>query len=304
MSRIVHLLTAPSSGRGRAARASTTVNRTLEQSKATVIDITGPDAEASAQAARSAVAAGAERIVVAGGDGLVHLALQAVAGTTTVLGVVPVGTGNDFVRGVSGIPTDPGEATRVALGPATSVDVIAAEGDPGPDGDRRWIASVATSGFSADVNARANRLRFPRGPARYTVATALELPRLTHRDLTIEVDGQRHTHRTAVLAVGNTAWFGGGMQICPGADPTDGMLEVTVVSDVGRFELLRFFRSVYGGDHLRHPRVSTYRGRTIRLSGDDIDLWGDGEPVLSVHAAGLGVTLRVEPHALLLAGAT
>jgi diacylglycerol kinase (ATP) len=274
----VHLLVSPDAGRGNAKKAHTTLLEALAAEGADVVDITGASAKASAEAAAQAVRSGAERLVVAGGDGLVHLGLQATAGTDTILGIVPVGTGNDFVRGLDSFPTEIGAATRGALGSARSLDAIKVESASG----NHWIASVATGGFSADVNERANRLRFPTGPSRYTVATVAEIPTLTARAVTLTVDGEAHDFNAGLFAVANTGWFGGGMHICPDADPTDGLLDVTVVADVGRIELLRFFRLVFSGKHLTHPKVHSLRGRTIEIAlraDGDLELWGDGEPV-------------------------
>lgn len=289
MSSVVHLLVGPDAGRGRAGSAHSEVVTTLRTHGAEVVDITGSDADASLDAARRAVADGAERLVVIGGDGLVHLGLQAVATTDTVLGVVPVGTGNDFIRGIPGAPLDPAAAARAALGPATPIDAIHT--------GSHWIASVATAGFSGDVNERANNLRFPRGASRYTVATMRELPGLTRRSMRLVIDGEAHEYEAALLAVANTAWFGGGMRICPDADPADGRLDVTVVADVGRIELLRFFRLVFSGRHLSHPKVHAHTGRQVRVECDGLPLWGDGEPVDVAPA-----TLTVVPGALRLAG--
>ncbi len=288
MTDAVHILVSPGAGRGRAEGAHATVVATLRAEGVEVVDITGADTATSMAAARAAVSEGAKRLIVLGGDGLVHLALQAVAGTDTVLGIIPVGTGNDFVRGLPGFPEDPAIAARACLGAPVALDAI-------HDG-RAWVASVATAGFSADVNARANTLRFPRGPSRYTVATMRELPGLTLRDITVIADGETHHHEAALLAVGNTAWFGGGMQICPEADPTDGLLDVTVVADLGRIELLRFFRLVFKGRHLSHPKVHTHQGREIRIEGDGLELWGDGEPIGPAPT-----TLRAVPGAIRLA---
>lgn len=298
MSSTVHLLVGPDAGRGRADGAHTIVERVLASEGALIVDITGPDAAASAAAAAEAVGAGAERLIVVGGDGLVHLGLQAVAGTPTVLGVVPVGTGNDFARAIPSIPTEPAAAARAALGEAGDHDAIRVETGGTTS---RWVASVATIGFSGDVNGRANRLRFPRGPSRYTVATILELPGLTRRELTIDIDGDVSVSSTALLAVANTAFFGGGMKICPDADPTDGLLDVTVVADVGRLELLRFFRLVFAGRHMDHPKVHGHRGRTVRISGTAIELWGDGERIVD-RPVDDSITLEAVPGALRLAG--
>ncbi len=284
----VHLLISPEAGRGRAAAATEIVQSTIRAAGHTPVDLTGTTAAASTAAAKAAVADGVERIIVVGGDGLVHLALQAVAESSTVLGVVPVGTGNDFARGLDTIPDDPAEATQVALGEGRPTDAIRS--------DAGWVASVATAGFSGDVNARANRLQFPKGPSRYSVATVVELPGLRNRPVRLDVDGQVHEFETALLAVANTGWFGGGMQIAPDARPDDGRLEVTVVADVGRLELLRFFRLVFSGRHMAHPKVHGLSGRRISIEADGLELWGDGEAIGTTPA-----TLEAVPDAVLLA---
>lgn len=284
----VHLLISPEAGRGKAARARDAVFATVRDAGHTPVDLTGTTAEASARETAAAVADGAERVIVVGGDGLVHLAVQAVAGTTTTLGIVPVGTGNDFARGLDTIPEEPVEATRVALGDARPIDAIRT--------DAGWVASVATAGFSGDVNDRANRLRFPTGASRYTVATMLELPTLTSRPVTVDVDGERHEFDATLIAVANTGWFGGGMHIAPDARPDDAMLEVTVVADVGRLELLRFFRLVFSGRHTAHPKVHSLRGSRVGLDADRLAMWGDGESIGSTPT-----TLEAIPGALRIA---
>lgn len=285
----VHLLLGPAAGRGRAESAATTVAATIRESGHDPVDITGPDAVASEQAAREAVAAGAERIVVVGGDGMVHIALQAVAGTDTVLGVVPVGTGNDFARALGADETGEIPAATVrALADPARIDAI--------ETDRGWVASVATAGFSGDVNARANSLRWPKGPRRYTVATLLEIGRLRARPLRLTVDGHTHDLEVTLLAVANTPSFGGGMMICPEAVADDGQLDVTVVSAIGRLALLRYFPKVFSGSHLTHPKTSTYRGRCISIDAEELDVWGDGECLGSGPA-----TLTAVPGALAIA---
>ena len=159
----------------------------------------------------------------------------------------------------------------------------------------------STAGFSGDVNDRANRLRVPKGPSRYTVATVLEIPTLRVRPVRITVDGEIHEFDAALLAIANTGWFGGGMHIAPDAVPDDGLLDLTVVADVGRVELLRFFRLVFGGRHLTHPKVHALRGRRIVLEAlsperEALDLWGDGEPIGTTPS-----TLEVAPGALRIA---
>ena len=162
-----------------------------------------------------------------------------------------------------------------------------------------WVASVATAGFSGDVTARANGLRWPRGQQRYTVATLLQLPRLRRLHARITVDGVAHEADNTLLAIGNTAYFGGGMRICPEARPDDGLLHVVVIGPVPVTTFLRVFPRVFGGGHVRHRDVATYTGRVVTVEGEDGEMWADGD-VLGSNP----VTCEAVAGALRVAGAT
>ena len=156
-------------------------------------------AEASEDVARTAVSAGAERLIAVGGDGMVRIAVRAVAETDTVLGLVPQGTGNDFARALGLLEGSLDDHVSAALDPGVPVDAMRT--------NHGWVASVATMGFAGDVTERANGLRWPRGAQRYTVATLLQLPRLRAIGATIEVDGVVHDAATTMLSIGNTPYF-------------------------------------------------------------------------------------------------
>jgi diacylglycerol kinase (ATP) len=255
-------------------------------------------AEASAAAARGAVEAGHDRLVVVGGDGLVRIAVDAVAGSGITLGIVPQGTGNDFARALGLLDGGLDDHVRRALAESVPVDAMRT--------NHGWVASVATVGFSGDVTARANDLPWPRGQQRYTVATVLQMPRLRTIRARITVDGTTHDADTTMLSIGNTAYFGGGMRICPDAQPADGLLQVVVIGDVSRGTFLRVFPRVFRGGHVRHPDVATYRGRTVVVEatdpdpdGDEVEMWADGDLL-----GPLPVTCEVVPGAVQVAGAT
>jgi diacylglycerol kinase (ATP) len=255
--------------------------------EATVLEArTAEDARA---AARRAVAEGAARLVAVGGDGVVHIAVNAVAESATILGVVPLGTGNDFARAVGLLDGDVDTQVGRALAEPRGIDAIRT--------NHGWVATVATLGFSGDVTARANDLAWPHGQLRYTLATLLQLPRLRTLPVTIEVDGRRVGGDTTLLAVGNTACFGGGMRICPDARPDDGQLQVVSIGDVPRRTFLRVFPTVFSGRHVRRPEVSTASGSSATIDGTDVDVWADGELL-----GPLPVRLDVVPGALLVAG--
>ncbi|MDM4718937.1 diacylglycerol kinase [Micromonospora sp. WMMA1363] len=252
---------------------------------------------ARAQAAcHEAVAEGASALVAVGGDGTVHLALQAVAGTSVPFGPVPVGTGNDFAV-ETGFPADPLAAADViaaALRDGRSHSVDLGRITAG-DGSQRWYGAVLAAGFDAIVNERANRMHWPRGPRRYDLAILVELARLRHRRYTLRLDGETHAADAVLVAVGNCPSYGGGMRICPDADPGDGLLDVVVGGRFDRCTLIRVKPHIYQGTHVGHPLVRSYRARTVELAATGITTYADGE-----RAADLPVTITAVPGAVRL----
>ena len=219
-----------------------------------------------------------------------HLAAGAVAATPTVLGVIPAGTGNDFARALGLLDGGLEQRVDTALGDPVALDVIAAGG--------RTALSSVIAGFPSNVNARVNRMPFPRGASRYTIATLLELPGMRPADYRLVLDGEVHDVRAAVVVVANTRYFGAGMDICPDADPTDAMLDLCIVGDAGRLELLRSFQKVKTGTHVEHPKVAMHRATEVVIEGVG-EIRADGEAF-----GELPVSLRAAPCALMVAGAS
>jgi diacylglycerol kinase (ATP) len=254
-------------------------------------------AEEAEEACHAAVAGGAQAIVAVGGDGTVHRAVQAVAGTDVALGIVPAGTGND-VAACLGVPAEPVRAARqiaeaLAQGRTAAFDLARICGDG--DGEVRWSAGVIGLGFDTLVNELANRMRFPRGPRRYDIAIMLELARLRPRHYRITVDGRAEELDAVLVAMGNTARYGGGMRICPDADPTDGLLDLVIAGPISRVTLMRIKPRVYAGTHVEHPAVRQLRGREITVECDGITSYADGERSLP-----LPVRVTAVPAALRL----
>ena len=276
----VAVLVSPAAGRSRGAVLAVDVLAAFREvgfAPEVLTATSGADAE---RRAAEAVAAGTRAVVAVGGDGTVHAALQAVAGTATPLAAVPAGTGNDLVLAL-GVPRDPVAAARAAaedLKAGTTRTV-----DAGRTGDR-WWATVLCCGFDSAVTDRANRLRWPRGRRRYDVAVLAELARLRPRQLTLVLDGESQTLPITMVAVGNTAWYGGGMKICPGADPADGLFDITVVGATSRLELMRTKPRLTNGTHVDHPMVSVFRAARVELSSPGVTTYADGEPVAPLPA--------------------
>jgi diacylglycerol kinase (ATP) len=274
------VLVSPAAGRGRARAVAAGVLEALRAGGVTPQVLPAVTrAEAERQAA-AAVAAGTAAVVAVGGDGAAHAGLQAVAGTTTPLAVVPAGTGNDLALAL-GVPADP-----LAAAAAVTADLRAGASttvDAGRTGER-WWATVLCCGFDSAVTDRANRLRWPRGPRRYDVAIMAELARLRPHELTLTLDGRAQTLAVTLVAVGNTAWYGGGLRVCPGADATDGRLDVTVVGPVSRRELVRTRPRLTAGTHVEHPAVTVHRATRVGLAAPGLTTYADGEPVAALPA--------------------
>jgi len=290
MARQVALLVNPAAGRGRGLLLAEFVGDRLRADGDEVRTLVGRDAEEAAAQARSAVAEQVGALVAVGGDGLVNLALQAVAGTGVPLGVVPAGTGNDVAR-MLGVPCG-----RKQQAVAAAVDVIRAGGtrriDAGRVGDR-WFLSVLSSGFDSRVNERANRMTWPPGRARYNLAILAELRVFRPVPFIVTLDDEELRTDAMLVAVGNCQSYGGGMRICPGADVGDGLFDVTILTPLSTITFLRLFPSLFRGEHVRHPAVLTRRAQRVSVSAAGMTAYADGEPV-----GPLPVTAEVVPNAV------
>lgn len=282
------MLVNPTSGKGRGFREGAAAAGRLREHGIVVDEMAGVDAPSAAQLAREAAAAGYDAVVAVGGDGMLHLVLQAVAGTGTPLGLVPAGSGNDFARLLGIAAHDPVSAADiVAAGHVRTVDA-------GRVGER-WYAGVLSSGFDSNVNERANAMRWPRGRSRYNVAILAELRVFQAVPFTIGLDGEELQRDAMLVAVGNGTSYGGGMQVCPGARVDDGLLNVTVLGRIGKPEFLRVFPKVYKGTHVEHPAVSVHQAREVTLQAPGVVAYADGERVgpLPVRATCVPGALQV-----------
>jgi diacylglycerol kinase (ATP) len=208
--------------------------------------------------------------VVCGGDGLVHLGVQAVAGTGVPLGLIPSGTGNDFARYLDLPRTDPvAAADRVIASRRRTID-LARSGD-------RWFVTVLAAGFDAIVNERANAMTWPRGQMRYNLATLAELRTFRPIHYVLQLDGETVEHEAMLVAVGNGPSFGGGLRITEGALLDDGLLDVVVITRMSKPKLVRSYPRLFTG---RIDGVAEYvhrRVRSVTVAAPGIVSYADGE---------------------------
>jgi diacylglycerol kinase (ATP) len=286
VAREIALLTNPTSGKGRGGKARGAVVDRLRRAGLSVRDLSGRDADEALDLARAAVADGVESLVVLGGDGMVHLGVQAVAETGTVLGIVPAGTGNDVARYFDLPRKDPvAAADRVVAGRTRVVD-LARSGS-------KYYATVLAAGFDALVNERANRMTWPRGQMRYNLATLAELRVFKPLHYTLDLDGEQLTLDAMLVAVGNGPSFGGGLRITEGALLDDGMLDVVVIRPMSRGGLVRTYPKLFKGTHVTHPQYEHHLVRKVTVASPGITTYADGE-----RFGDLPLTVECAPGAL------
>jgi diacylglycerol kinase (ATP) len=208
--------------------------------------------------------------VVCGGDGMVHLAVQALATTATPLGIVPAGTGNDVARYFDIPRKDPDAAVdRVIAGATRTVD-LARSGS-------RFFVTVLAAGFDAVVNERANRMTWPKGQMRYNIATLAELRVFEPLPYTLQLDDRQVSLEAMLVAVGNGPSFGGGLRITEGAVLDDGLLDVVIIKPISKPDLIRTYPKLFKGTHIHHPQYEHHLVRSVTVAAPGIVSYADGE---------------------------
>lgn len=189
---------------------------------------------------------------------------------------IPAGTGNDHAREF-GLPTkNPKAAADIVVdGWTETIDLGRIQDD---NGIEKWFGTVAATGFDSLVNDRANRMRWPHGRMRYYIAMLAELSRLRPLPFRLVLDGTEEIVADLTLAdFGNTRSYGGGLLICPNADHSDGLLDITMAQSDSRTKLLRLFPTIFKGAHVELDEVSTTRAKTVHVECPGINVYADGD---------------------------
>jgi diacylglycerol kinase (ATP) len=284
--REIAFLTNPTAGKGKGTRTAQLALPRLREAGYDVRSLAGSSADDALELARTSVADGVETLVVCGGDGMVHLGVQAVAGTETRLGIIPAGTGNDVARALDLPRGDPQQAADVIIGNHERRIDLARVGD-------RYYVTVLAAGFDAKVNERANEMTWPRGQMRYNLATLAELRTFQPISYVVDIDGEKHRFDAMLVAVGNSESFGGGLQITKGAVLDDGLLDVVIIRPMKKRELVRTYPKLFKGTHIDHPDYRHHYGRKITIAAADVVAYADGERI-----GALPLTIEVAPLAL------
>ncbi|MCL2033715.1 MAG: diacylglycerol kinase family lipid kinase [Oscillospiraceae bacterium] len=266
----MHVIANPQARMGKSAKITDIVtDELLKRGIPYTLDYTEDGAHAGGLAGK-AVLSGEDFILCIGGDGTISNILPGIVGTNAVLGIIPAGTGNDFVRYL-GLPSDPVKALDIALG--GDVQKI----DAGKANERYFI-NVAGSGF--DVAVLRHTLRYKEkfsGLLPYVLGVLSAVFGFRHMKIKIAHE-DRVIHRNALLFnVSNGRYFGGGMRVAPTADASDGFFDVQYVDAIPRFKILFVLSAFIRGKHTGWPIVHGFKATELTVTASDRSLQLDGE---------------------------
>ncbi|WP_418791955.1 diacylglycerol/lipid kinase family protein [Phosphitispora sp. TUW77] len=251
----------PAAGRGSAPRKWKQVMGNLagREFKIETLTTTGPGD--AARLAKQVIAQGARIIIAAGGDGTVNEVAGAAAGSDVKVALAPFGTGNDLARGLS-IPRRTSDwADSFPSFAVRKLDLGLVNG--------KYFINQAGFGFDARVGHKVNTgIGFLTGKPAYLAAVASCLRDLSPVETELLVDGVTIHQKVILAAFANNVFIGGGLKLAPSAIPDDGLLDLIVIGDISRLELLKSFPMLFSGSHIKHPAVSMWRGKTFSLNSD------------------------------------
>lgn len=283
------LLFNPTSGGGKGARQAHHVTAFFASRNEPLVSISGTSFDDAAQKFKESLSLHKKKlrgVVVVGGDGMVHLAIQYLAGTSIPMFLVPAGTGNDFARALGrDIKNPTKDLSMIFQKEAQYVDL-------GRVGER-YFADILSTGFDSVVNERANRLTWVKGRMKYNIAILLVLSTFKPKVYRFKIDAVEFTTKAMLIAVSNGHCYGGGMKVTPDAKIDDGLFDVMILGPISKWQFLKVFPKVFSGTHIHHPEVKIMRGKNILIEADAV-AYADGERIgpLPINAA-------IVPRALL-----
>lgn len=261
----------PKAGKGKTLKLIPEIERIFKNKKEEYfIEITNSVGNATEIVSRY-VAKDNYRVYSVGGDGTLNEVLNGMINSSSTLAVIPSGTGNDFIKNLTGNNKD------ILI---RTIEGLEKEVDLGKVNDRYFI-NIASIGFDAEVLYNARKLKkvpFIKGGLAYILAVVLTIFKGKSNFLNIKIDNKIYTEKTLLIAVANGKYYGGGMKITPEALIDDGIFDICLVKAMNRFKILRVFPELIKGTHERLKEVSFYKGKEVTICSEKyISLNVDGE---------------------------
>jgi len=233
--------------------------------------------------AKSAAKKGCELVVTVGGDGTINEVVNGLYDSGNIadvmLGIISTGTGRDYIRTI-GIPWAYQEACQCLMNPRKfTVDVGVIEYMKDGQMVKRLFVNFAGLGFDAEVvRTTTQKFKALGNTASYLTGLLSTLLFYRNKNISLTVDGSATERKICTVLMSNGKYGGGGMFAAPDADPTDGLLDVLIIGDLSKSDLLWSLPRLYKGTHLTHPKVTIERAREIEIkSAEPVSLQADGE---------------------------
>jgi diacylglycerol kinase (ATP) len=263
----------PVSGQGQGSIIGTYVAGYLNQKSIKFTIVTGNSSAALSDHLKTFIVKNPQckGVIAVGGDGLLHIVLQVVVPAQIPFTVIPAGTGNDFVRTLGwSLDQIDNQLETVTTSAPTSIDLGLVDGE--------WFGAILSTGFDSIVNEKANTMQWPKGPMKYNVAIAMELPRFKPRHYEITLDDRTISTEAMLIAVANGRSYGGGMLVCPNANISDAHFDVMVLHPISKLEFMKVFPRVFAGTHVSHPAVEIVRSKNVTIESKAV-AYADGERI-------------------------
>ncbi len=225
-----------------------------------------------------------DTIVAVGGDGTVFEVVSGLLKSgkpPAALGIIPCGTGNDIAQGLGIISTERALTALKANSPRVldSIAITCRNGDRAIQRHALMFAAAGIVGLQLRLSTRRMKRILGRSLA-YRLAAVRALLAYRAPEVQVQCDGQLFQGSFLYIGAHNTESFGGGMRVAPGAAPDDGLLNVNLVSSIGRLDAIRQFRRVCRGTHVEHPSVRYLTAANVSIqSAEPVDVAADGDVI-------------------------
>jgi len=273
----------PAAGDGAGARVGADLARELERSGFKLEIIRTPAPGEAARIAREASADGCRTVIAVGGDGTANEIANGLVGTGTALALYPIGSGNDFARAL-GYPRKRRDIARFLAGARRRViDVGEVNG--------RIFVNAAGVGIDGHVAERVEASARVVGPALgYFVGALVSIVSYRPQPMRLQIDGQALEGKHLLVVAANGTHFGSGMHVAPKAKVDDGLFDIVVAGDLGRWSSLVALAKLYRGTHVNGRDVLAFRARSLDVELErELPAQADGEPL---RARSLNVRMR------------
>lgn len=217
------------------------------------------------------------RVYAVGGDGTLNEVLNGMVNSSSCLGVIPNGSGNDFVRSIYEKTAFKNMLKSTILGKTKQIDVVKI--------NDRYFINISSIGIDAEVVCNARKLKslpLISGGLAYILGVFITIFKYKCRYIQLKIDDKEIESTITLLAMANGKYYGGGMKVAPYADLEDGILDLCIINKLSRIRMLTLFPKLIKGNHEEIKEVSFYKGRKITLSSkEEIAVNIDGEIIKS-----------------------